>query len=161
MAQDLQEVLIFELAGQRYGLPVGDVRELLRVVTLAPLPGAPAIVEGVINLRGKVVPVLDVRSRFRLPHRPVEHTDHLIVVRVGDRLAALRVDRALELRRLATAEVENADGVMPGVDYLAHVAKLPDGLVFIHDLRTFLSQAEFATLEEALPGSPAREGETR
>jgi purine-binding chemotaxis protein CheW len=63
------QVLVFEVAGRRYGLPADDVQELLRAVSIVPLPRAPAVVEGVINLRGKVVPVLDVRGRFRLPAR--------------------------------------------------------------------------------------------
>src|SRR4051812_1235973 len=88
------EDLTFELAGQRYGLPSSDVQELIRVVTLTPLPGAPSIVEGAINLRGRVVPVFDIRTRFRLPAKAPEPSDHLIVAWAGERLAAIRVDQA-------------------------------------------------------------------
>jgi purine-binding chemotaxis protein CheW len=77
VAQELREVLILEVGGQRYGLPVADVQELLRMVTLTPLPSGPPIVEGVINVRGKVVPVLDLRTRFRLPAKAADHTDHV------------------------------------------------------------------------------------
>jgi purine-binding chemotaxis protein CheW len=153
VTQDPREVLIFEIDGQRYGLPAADVRELLRAVALTPLPGAPPVVEGVINIRGRVVPVLNVRGRFHRPARAIEPSDHLVVVRVGSRPAALRVDRAVELRRLDPADLEKAEGVLPGVDYIAQVARLPDGLVFIHDLRTFLSQAEFSVLDEVLPAA--------
>jgi purine-binding chemotaxis protein CheW len=156
VAQELPEVLIFEVGGQRYGLPVADVQELVRAVTVTPLPSGPAIVEGVINLRGCLVPVLDIRARFRLPAKKVEHTDHLIVARAGERPVALRVDRALELRRLEAAHVDSAAKVLPGVAYVAQVAKLPDGLVLIHDLGTFLTQAEAEGLAEALnPEGPA------
>ncbi len=144
------ELLIFELGGQRYGLPASDVRELLRAVTLTPLPRAPAIVEGVINVRGVLVPVLDIRARFCLPPKPPEPTDHLIVVQTGGRLVALRVDRALELARIEPASVERAEAVVPGAAYVAYVAKFPDGLVLVHDLNTFLSHAEAAALTEAL-----------
>jgi purine-binding chemotaxis protein CheW len=150
VAQELREVLIFEVGGQRYGLPAADVQELLRVVTVTPLPSGPPIVEGVINLRGRIVPVLDIRTRFRLPAKPAEHTDHLVVAHAGQRLVALRVDRALDLRSLETAHLDNAEEVLPGVDYVAQLAKLPDGLVLIHDLRTFLSQVEAIALDAAL-----------
>jgi purine-binding chemotaxis protein CheW len=149
------EILIFEVAGQRHGLPVADVRELLRAVALTPLPRAPAVVEGLINLRGTLVPVLDLRSRFHLPSKPLEHTDHLIVARRGERLVALHIDRAVELVSLNVAEIEDAQAVLPGVAYVARVARFPEGLVLIHDLSTFLSHVEAAALEEALA---AREG---
>ena len=78
------EIVVFEVGGQQYGLPASDVRELQRAATLTPLPRAPAIVEGVVNLRGAVVPVLDIRSRFRLPPKPMEPTDHFVVARAGN-----------------------------------------------------------------------------
>jgi purine-binding chemotaxis protein CheW len=91
------EILVFEVARQRFGVLSADVRELLRTVTVVPLPKAPAIVEGIIDVRGTIVPVLDIRSRFRLPGKAAEHSDHLLVARAGERLVALRVDRALDL----------------------------------------------------------------
>jgi purine-binding chemotaxis protein CheW len=145
------DVVVFEVGGQRYGLPAADVRELVRAVLPVPLPRAPAVVEGVINLRGRVVPVLDVRARFRLPAKAVEATDHLLVAQAGERVVALRVDRVTDLRRLDAADVEDAKGVVPGAEYVAWVAKLPDNLVLIHDLRTFLSRAESEALAELLP----------
>jgi purine-binding chemotaxis protein CheW len=157
VAEELREVLIFEVAGQRYGLPALDVQELLRMAALTPLPSGPPIVEGVINIRGKVVPVLDLRTRFRLPAKAAEHTDHVVVARAGERQVALRVDRALELRSLAPADLQDTEGVMPGVDYVAQLAKLPDGLVLIHDLRTFLSHAEAADLDQALAREESRQ----
>lgn len=156
----LTEVLVFEVGERRYGLPTTDVRELLRAVTVVPLPGAPAIVEGVINVRGNVIPVLDIRARFRLPPQAATHTDHLIVASIGDRQVALRVDRAIELVRCGASDVEDARRVVPGVEYVAGVAKLPDGLVLIHDLRTFLSAAEAAALAASL-SDPGHTGAAR
>src|SRR5262249_18625738 len=66
------DVVVFEVHGRQYALPAGQVRELVRAVALVPLPGAPAVVEGVFNLRGKVVPVLDIRGRFGLPPRALD-----------------------------------------------------------------------------------------
>lgn len=144
------EILVFEAGGRRFALPSRDVAELLRAVTIVPLPKAPAIVEGVINVRGTLVPVLDIRSRFRLPPSAIEHTDHLIVARAGQRLVALRVQRALDLVRIEPSDIEDAKKIVPGAEYVAGVAKLADGLVLIHDLQTFLSEAESAALGESL-----------
>jgi purine-binding chemotaxis protein CheW len=93
----------------------------------------------VIDVRGQVVPVIDLRGRFGLPARPVEPADHLVVVRNGGQPAALRVDRALELVRLAEADVEDAGSIVPGITGLAGVARLADGLVLIADLGRLLA----------------------
>src|SRR5262249_2656363 len=134
---------------------------ILRAVAITPLPKAPAVVEGVINVRGALVPVLDIRGRFRLPPKPLEPADHLIVARVGERPVALRVDRALELVRLEASAAERAETPVPGVEYVAQIARLPGGLVLIHDLNTFLSQAESFRLGEALAEAAPAGGEGR
>ncbi len=155
----LCEILVFEIGGQRYGLPSAEILEIVRAVAITPLPRAPAIVEGVINLRGSVVPVLDLRSRFRLPAKSLEPSDHFIVAWARKRTVALRVDQAVELIRLDPAAVEEAKRLVPGVEYVAWVAKRSEDLVLIHDLRTLLSQAETAALAEAMPELPAGRGE--
>lgn len=150
------EVLRFEVSGQSYGLPSRAVRELVRAVSVVPLPKAPPIIEGIINVRGTVVPVLDIRTRFRLTSKPLEHTDHFVLAWAGRRMVALRADRALDLLRLKAEEVEDAKLSVPGAEYVAGVAKLADGLLLIHDLETFLSQAEGAALDASLSGDAER-----
>jgi purine-binding chemotaxis protein CheW len=145
-----REVLLFTLEGQRYALPLEDVRELVRAVRLTPLPRAPAVVEGLLDLRGELLPVLDLRRRFRLPARRLSPSDHLIVAQAGPRNLALRVDRAEGLLALEPGQLDASPRELPGVGYVAGALKLTDGLVLLHDLRTFLSEAEALELEEAL-----------
>ncbi|HYO57329.1 chemotaxis protein CheW [Archangium sp.] len=152
-----REVLLFTLEGQRYALPTRDVRELVRAVRLTPLPHAPAVMEGLLNLRGELLPVLDMRRRFRLPTRRLSASDHLVVAQAGHRHVALRVDRAEGLLSLETGQLDTTPRELPGVGYVAGALKLPDGLVLLHDLRTFLSEAEALELEKAL----AQEGVPR
>jgi purine-binding chemotaxis protein CheW len=127
-----REILVFEIAGRRYALPAMEVRELVRAVAIVPLPMAPPAVEGVVNLRGRVVPVIDLRARLGLASRPVAPSDHMIVVGSGERLAALRVDRALDLVRL--------DGETGARDETAGmpVARLADGLAPLLEVHTLL-----------------------
>jgi purine-binding chemotaxis protein CheW len=157
MSPPPREVLLFTLEGQRYALPMQDVRELVRAVRLTPLPQAPAVVEGLLDLRGELLPVLDMRRRFRLPARPLSTSDHLVVTQAGARRVALRVDRAEGLLALEPGQHDETPGALPGVGYVAGALKLPDGLVLLHDVRTFLSEAEALTLEQAL----AQEGAAR
>ena len=108
-----REVLVFEVGGQKYGLPTADVRELVRAVTITPLPGAPAVIEGVVNVRGRVLPVLDVRARFRLPAKPLDPSDHFIVASAGARGVILRVDRATHLALVDEASVQPPETLGP------------------------------------------------
>ena len=144
------EVLVFEVADQKYALPTRDVRELVRAVAITPLPDAPAVIEGVVNVRGCVLPVLDVRARFGLPARTLDLSDHFIVASAGERGVILRVDRATHLAFLDAASVQPPESLGASRGYVAGVAKLADGLVLIHDVSTFLSAAESASLEAAL-----------
>lgn len=144
------DVLLFELGTRSCGLPAAAVRELVRAVTIVPLPAAPAVVEGLVNVRGSIVPVLDVRSRFSLPPKPLEHTDCFVVAWAADRLVALRADRANGLLHLEAGQVDDAALAGPGVRHVAAVARMPDGLLLIYDLATFLSAAEASELDAAL-----------
>jgi purine-binding chemotaxis protein CheW len=145
-----REVLVFEVEGQKYGLPTADVRELVRAVTITPLPGAPAVIEGVVNVRGRVLPVLDMRARFRLPARSLDPSDHFIVASAGPRGVILHVDGATHLALLDETSIQPSQSLGPSATYVAGVAMLEDGMVLIHDLATFLSDAEAASLDEAL-----------
>jgi purine-binding chemotaxis protein CheW len=145
-----REVLVFEIEGQRYGLPTADVRELVRAVAITPLPHAPSVIEGVVDVRGSVLPVLDMRARFGLPARPLDLSDHFVVASAGPRGVILRVDRATHLALVDEASVQPPHTLGPSATYVAGVARLEGGLVVIHDLTTFLSAAEAASLDEAL-----------
>jgi purine-binding chemotaxis protein CheW len=156
LAEDAQyEVLLFQLQRETFGLPLASVLEVLRAVAIRRLPNAPAVVEGIIDVRGDLVPVLDVRSRFRLPPKPLELSDHFVVAEAGERRVALRVDRALDLTRVRAVDIRDATNLPRGVTHVFGIASLPEGLVLLHDLAAFLSEAESLTLERALHELPS------
>ena len=140
------EVLVFEIEGQRHALPVAQVRELLPALSTTPIPGAPPGVEGVINLRGVVVPVLDVRHHFGLESKLITPADHFIVASIREQLVVLHVDRALELVRFDAAALTQGD------ETHARVAKSADGLVILHQAEHFLSAAQAAMLRSMREG---------
>jgi purine-binding chemotaxis protein CheW len=149
-------LLTFELAGQRYALKATDVIEIQRAVAIARLPRCPAIVEGAINVRGRLVAVLDVRSRFGLPPDPLAPSNHFILAQLtratahGVRTVAIRVDRALDLVIVNRDRIDDGRSAIPGVEFVAGLAKLDDALIVIHDLDAFLSIDEAKDLERAL-----------
>jgi len=126
------------------------IREIVRAVSISALPEAPAIVAGVINVRGTVIPVLDLRARFGANARPVQPSEHFIIVEGQQRAVALRVDRAVEMAQLDDSEVDAVTGVAAATPYVVGAVKMPDGLVLIHDPRAFLSEAESIALSAAI-----------
>jgi len=148
-------ILVLRLGDLRCGLRASDVVEVLPAVRLAPLPGAPPIVEGLADVRGALMPVVDLRPRLALPPKPTSPSDHLVVTRARGRPIALRVDRAESFTDLDPAAVVPVDTEIPGVGLVSGAARMPDGLVLIHDPTRFLSEAEEMSLAEAMQ---ARQG---
>lgn len=156
------ELLIsFRLGPERFGLPIGGVREIVRAVAITPLPGAPPIVEGVIDFRGRLVPVVDPRQRAALPRVELQPDQHFIVAEAGPRWVALRVDRVEEVVEVTPLAIEQAVAAIPAAPYVAGLARLPDGLLVIYDLERFLSMDEAQQLDAAVRqagSSPGKEG---
>ena len=148
-AADSTDALLFELAGSRMALVAALVIEIVRAVEIEPLPYAPAVVSGVINARGTLVPVVDMRRRLGLPTKTLSPEDHFIIVECGPRKLALHVDRALDLTAIQTRALEplSEDASSP---YVAGALPVEDGVLLIYDLPKFLSNAEGASLDHAM-----------
>jgi purine-binding chemotaxis protein CheW len=148
------QIVVFLLAGRRFALALGQVERVFRMVELAPLPSAPAIVTGVIDLHGALVPVVNARERFHLPPRAARLSDQLLVVRASGRLLALVVDGVEAVRAVPPAAIAAPDAIVPGLELVRGIVALPDlGIVFIHDLERFLSPAEATALDAAEQGA--------
>jgi purine-binding chemotaxis protein CheW len=148
------KILIFKIAEQRFAISIAKVVETVRAVAVTPLPeGLPAI-EGVINYRGRLAVVLDLRALFGLPATSLSTHHHFVIARTGERLLALHVDRAEQVLEVGDLPLEKADQELPRAPLIAGVAKLPDGLVLIPDLAKILAAAEEARFGEADAGAP-------
>ena len=123
------------------------------MVQVTPLPRAPAIVLGVVNVRGRVIPVLNLRRRFRLPERDFALTDRLVIARTARRPVALVADEVAGVLEYSALQIVEARDIVPGVEYTEGVVKLADGLILIHDLDSFLSLEEDAALEQSIGGA--------
>ena len=150
------DILTFELDGQRYAFPTDRVVQVVRMVAVSPLPGAPPVVEGVVNVRGKVVPVFDLRGRLGLPARPIDPGQHLVILNGSPRLAAVRVDAVEDFISLPDAQVtpgaplSEAGIASSATRHLAGIAATEDGTMVIFDLAAFLSLSESSSLDAAL-----------
>lgn len=143
-------LVVFTIEAQRYALPLPATERILPMVAVSPLPKAPDVALGVINLHGTVIPVLDIRRRFGLPPRNYGPSAHLVVARTIRRTVALPVDEVLGVREVPAEAVAEPERVLPGIGHVAGIAALEDGLLFIQDLDAFLSLDEEHVLTEAL-----------
>jgi purine-binding chemotaxis protein CheW len=148
------DILTFELDNRRHAFRADDVVQVVQMVEIAPLPGAPAVIEGIVNVRGTIVPVFDLRSRLGLPTRAIDAAQHLVILASGARSSAVRVDVAEDFVTIPDTDiaVSLADsGVSEaGSRHVAGIAATPDGTTIIYDLAAFLSQSESLALDNAL-----------
>jgi purine-binding chemotaxis protein CheW len=126
------------------------VERVVRVVEVTPLPQAPDIVLGVVNVQGRVIPVVNPRRRFRLPERDIALSDQLVIAHTTRRPVALVVDAVTGVLEYSGREAVGARDIVPGMEYVEGVVKLADGLVLIHDLDRFLSLDEVTALDRAI-----------
>ncbi len=148
--EEAVQLVVFTLDGQRYGLRLSVVERVVRTVEVTSLPSAPEIVLGLINVAGRVVPVVNVRKRFRLPEKEPGLDDRLIIAKTARRTVALLVDSASSLVEVFPGDIIRSSQVLPRMDYIDGVARLEDGMVLIHDLDRFLSLEEERALDTAM-----------
>ncbi len=147
-------LVVFGLDDRRFALRLAAVERVLPAVEIVPLPQVPAIVRGVINVEGRIIPVVDIRARFSLPPRALTVSDHLLIAQTRRRPVALVVDAVIGVTE--TNEIVATERFADNAAYIEGVVTLNGDLVVIHDLDTFLSATESAALEAALNASTSR-----
>jgi len=142
--------VVFVLDEQRYALRLSVVERVVHAVYITPLAKAPSIVLGIVSLQGRIVPVVDVRQRFRLPARDAKLSDQIIFAHAKRRLIALWVDKVTGVIECDEADVTHAATILPTIDYVQGVIQLNDGLILLQDLDAFLSLDEEKSMDDAL-----------
>lgn len=142
--------VLMTVDGQNYALPLVAVDRILRMVEVTPLPGAPDVVEGVIDIQGEVVPVVSIRRRLGLTHRRVEISDSLVVAHARNRRLAVIAESVPGVVERSSGDVVSASVIARGNRYIEGLLKTGDGLVLIQDLDKFFSLQEESSLEQAM-----------
>jgi purine-binding chemotaxis protein CheW len=144
------QLVVFQLGKEYYGVDIHQVQEIIRFQSPTKVPGAPSFVEGVINLRGRVIPIIDLRKRFRLSEKEVTKDTRVIVVEVAPHTVGMVVDAVDEVLRISEDKIEPPSPLIASIqeEYIQGVGKLEDKLVIILDLQKVLSKEEKAKLEE-------------
>jgi purine-binding chemotaxis protein CheW len=144
------QLVVFKLDEQQYALPLATVERVVRVVEVTPLPKAPDIVLGVINLQGKIIPVMSMRTRFALPEAETSLSDQIIVADTATRTVGLLVSSVSGIIERTVEEVTVTEKIVPGAQYVEGITKTEDGILFIHDVDRFLSAREEQQLERLM-----------
>ena len=145
------QVVGFRIGNETYGVRIGSVREIVRVPEITIVPNAPAAIEGVINLRGKIIPVMDLRKRFGNVSVQPDKKNRILVVELESRLLGLIVSSASEVLKIPPSEIEPPGTVFAEGEssYVTGVGKLRGRLIILLDIVRLLRQPEFKKCEEA------------
>lgn len=148
------QLVTFEVAGEEYAVDILAVQEINRMMDVTRVPQSPPELEGVINLRGRIIPVIDIRRRFGLEKSPRDQHSRIIVVEVGGRVLGFIVDRVHEVMRIARSIVDPPPSMAgaAGADFIAGVGKLEDRLLLLLDLQRLIAGA---SLGAAIDGAIA------
>jgi len=147
---DLIHLLCFSLDDQTFALPVRDVEKVMRAVAVSVLPDSPDIIIGVVNVRGKILPVADMRRRLSLPPKEYGIDDSLLWVTVAGRGLLLIVDAVLGVQALPKNEIIEASSLPQTPPLVKGIARLPGGLLIIQNLAELLNLEQRKVLEDAL-----------
>jgi purine-binding chemotaxis protein CheW len=150
MEKELQ-VVGFRIGEETFGVRIGSVREIVRVPEITTVPNAQETIEGVINLRGKIIPVVDLRKRFGKIEIVSDKKNRILVVELENKLVGLIVNSASEVLKIPPSEIESPGSVFADGEssYVTGVGKLKGRLIILLDISKLLHRPEFKKLEEA------------
>jgi purine-binding chemotaxis protein CheW len=145
------QLVSFNLGEEEFGIEILKVREINRMLAITHVPSAPPYVEGIVNLRGKVIPIIDLRSRLGLKRREHDKDTRIVVVELSGKVLGFIVDAVKEVLRISHASTERAPRITgaPSEDYITGVAKLGDRLLILLEMEKVIDTESTASVAEA------------
>lgn len=147
---ELLQLVSFKIANEEFGVDILNVQEINKMTTITKVPNAPEFVEGVINLRGRVIPIIDLRTRLKLERKEHDKDTRIIVVEIVGRTVGFIVDAVKEVLRIPMNITEAPPELVTGIDseFIRAVGKLEDRLLILIDLEKVLSSSDHAQLQK-------------
>ena len=141
---ELLQLVSFKLGNEEFGIDILMVQEINRMLEITKVPKSPDFIEGVINLRGRVIPIINLRKKFGLPDKETDESTRIVVVNLSDKVIGMIVDAVSEVLRLSSNTVEPPPPMVSGVEseYIKGVGKIDDKLLILLDLNKLLSGKE-------------------
>ena len=140
--------LLFTLDSLNYALPIGIVQRVIRAVEIIPLPKAPTIFLGVVNIQGEFTAVINIRKRFNHKEKNIDLNDQIILIKIANRTIVILADNCRGIIEIPERLIIEANKVVPGSGYVEGIAKAPDGTILILNLEKILSLEEEEFLKE-------------
>ncbi len=135
-----EQYVIFRLNSEHYGIDILSVQEIIRPPKVTALPNTPPHVLGVINLRGSIIPIVDLKIKYNLDSPENSEDKRIIVLRIDNKLMGILVDEVQEVLRFKTEQIEQATDICTTIDseFISGLAKLDDRLIILLSLRGFI-----------------------
>ncbi len=149
--KDFMQVVSFRLHAEEYAIEITKVKEIILVEGVTRVPQMPSFIEGIINLRGNVIPVLDLRKRFDLPHAALSDQSRIVVTRMENRIVGLIVDSVSQVMKIPRSQIQPPPQTIAGLagEYLVGIGKMDDRMILLLDIEKILSCNEKESLVEA------------
>ena len=156
---DTRHVVLCNISGETYGVNIEDIDTVIRYQAITPVPCMPDFVEGVVNLRGKIIPVIDLRKRFGLKVNPPQRDSRIVVVNVADQLIGLIVDAVTRTALIAPEHIEDVGALVVNVKhkFIEAIGKLADHIIILLELKECLSPQETRDMNAAIDTVPTDE----
>ncbi|MCK5077626.1 MAG: chemotaxis protein CheW [Calditrichia bacterium] len=150
MADEILQLVSFNVGTEEFGVDILRVHEINRMTEITRVPKTPHFVEGVINLRGKIIPIIDLRKRFGMETKEQDQSTRIVVVEIDGQTIGFVVDSVSEVIRLPMANIDDAPDLVTGVDadYIQGVGKLEKSLIILLDLEKVLSKTELDNVDK-------------
>jgi purine-binding chemotaxis protein CheW len=147
---DTIQIVGFMLGDGHYGLDIMGVEEIIRMLDITPVPRAPSFVEGIINLRGRIIPVVDLRKRLNISPSPESGSTRVVVMKVDERRLGFLVDKVEEVMDLPVNTIGDAPGISSGAaqHYVEGVARTHKGMIILLDILKIFSPEEHQQLQD-------------
>lgn len=152
-------LVVFSLDEQKFAMDLNYVEKIAQVTEIMPLPKAPDIVMGVINVQGRIVPVVNIRKRFQLPEHEIELDDHFIIGKTEILNIAILVDSVLDIIEHSDDDIIEQKNILPNIDHIEGIVKSKGDMIIIHDLKRLLSIEESEIIKKAIQNEKDRMNE--
>ena len=146
----VRHCVVYSLEDRYFALPLSTVERIARAAAITPLPSAMDMILGVINLQGRVLPVIDIRKRFSLPHHDINADHHFIVGKSGDRPVAILVDNVMDIIEVADEDMVKNDDILSDLPFISGVIKKDNEMIMVQDLETLLSSDELQVVDDVI-----------
>jgi len=136
------QLVIFKLANEEYGVDILQTKEIIKTIDITKVPNSPEFIDGIINLRGNIIAIMDLRKKFNLP---AEEAKHILISEINNSLFGLKIDEVIEIIRVDGENIKKAPSIISEkihADYLKGVVILDERLIILLDLSKMLSNEE-------------------